>query len=254
LTGAGPEHLRRDLVRANQVAHAAGLVTAFGHVSARLEDGDRFLIPSRASPALASLERLLVMDLDGNVLEGEGTPNTEFWIHARIYAARPDVGAVAHVHAPGCVVLSQLGDTVRPMHNSGAVLGAVPVYEPVGLVRSRRLGDEVAGVLGRCRAMLLRGHGANVAASGVRQAAVLACFLEEAAQLQLQALAAAGGDASRLRFYSPAEEALVAGQLDAPGPHQRAWEYYSALAGGELPTAPRGPSAPGEPERTRATR
>src|SRR5438105_11875484 len=88
------------------------------------------------------------MDLDGNPLEGDGTPNSEFWIHARIYAARPDVGAVAHVHSPGCVVLSQLGQTVRPLHNSAAVLGEVPVYETIGLIRSRQLGNEVAQVLG----------------------------------------------------------------------------------------------------------
>jgi ribulose-5-phosphate 4-epimerase/fuculose-1-phosphate aldolase len=226
--------LRQDLVRANHIAHAAGLVTAFGHVSARLPGSDSFLIPTRASPALASLERLLLMDLDGNLLEGDGTPNSEFWIHARIYAARPDVGAVAHVHAPGCVVLSQLGQTVRPLHNSAAILGPVPIYETIGLIRSRQLGDDVARVLGHCRSMLLRGHGANVAAASVRQAVVLACCLEEGAQLQVQALAAAGGDPSRLRFYESEEEALVAEQLDAAGPHERAWEYYSALAEGDL--------------------
>jgi ribulose-5-phosphate 4-epimerase/fuculose-1-phosphate aldolase len=228
------EELRRDLVRANHIAHAAGLVTAFGHVSARLPGSDSFLIPTRASPALASAERLLLMDVEGNLLEGDGSPNSEFWIHARIYAARPDVGAVAHVHAPGCVVLSQLGQTVQPLHNSAAVLGTVRVYETIGLIRSPQLGDEVARALGQARAMLLRGHGANVVAAGVRQAAVLACFLEEGAQLQLQALAAAGGDPSRLRFYSPEEQALVGEQLDAAGPHERAWEYYSALAAGEL--------------------
>jgi ribulose-5-phosphate 4-epimerase/fuculose-1-phosphate aldolase len=231
---AGPSELRRDLVRANQIAHAVGLVTAFGHVSARLPGSDTFLIPTRASPALASSERLLLMDLEGQVLEGEGTPTSEFWIHARIYAARPDVGAAVHVHPPGCVVLSQLGETVRPLHNSAAALGPVAVYEPVGLIRSRRLGDEVAGVLGRGRAMLLRGHGANVVAADVRQAAVLACLLEEGAQLQLRALAAAGGDPSRLRFFDAAEQQLVAEQIDAAGPQARAWEYYSALASGEL--------------------
>ena len=231
---SGPSELRRDLVLANRIAHATGLVTVFGHVSARLPGSDSFLIPTRSSPALASPERLLLMDLEGAVLEGEGTPNSEFWIHARIYAARPDVGAVAHVHPPGCVVLSQLGETVRPLHNSAAALGAVPVYEPVGLIRSRELGDRVAGVLGSSRAMLLRGHGANAVAADVRQAAVLACFLEEGAQLQMRALAAAGGDPSRLRFYDPLEQRLVAGQIDAAGPLARVWEYYSAVASGEL--------------------
>lgn len=220
--------LAEDVARANRVVHAAGLVTAFGHVSARLPQGRGFLIPGRSSPRLAEPGSLLELDFEGGRLDGEGEPNSEFWIHARIYAARPDAGAVAHVHPPACVALTALGETVRPLHNSGAFFGEVPVYHPAGLIRTRRLGDSAASVLGRAQAVLLRGHGANVVAADVRQAAVLACFLEEAAELQLRALAAAGGDASRLRFYDESELGLLAGQLEGR-PLERAWEYYSSL-------------------------
>ncbi len=220
---------------ANRIAHAAGMVTAFGHVSARVPATDTFLIPTRASPMLAAADRLMTLDLDGRVLEGDGEPNSELWIHARIYAARPDVGAVVHVHAPACVVLGQIGQTVRPLHNSGAVVGEVVTYERAGLIRSRALGDTVAAVLGARRAMLLRGHGANVAESDVRRAIVVACFLEEAARMQVEALAAAGGDTTRIRFYDGQEAARVRGELDQPEPMERAWAYYSALAGSGAP-------------------
>jgi ribulose-5-phosphate 4-epimerase/fuculose-1-phosphate aldolase len=224
------EDLRRDVALANRIVHRAGLVTAFGHVSARVPGTDTFLFPTRASPALASPERLLVLDVDGNQRQGQGEPNTEFWIHARIYAARPDVGGVAHVHSPACVALGQIGQTVQVLHNSAAGFAdGVPVFEKVGLIRSRALGDEVAATLGQCRAMLLRGHGANVADSNVRLAALKAVFLEEAAEIQLRALAAAGGRADALRPYTPDELAMVRAQIDSEGPNRRAWEYYSAL-------------------------
>ena len=227
--------LRRDVALANRIANRVGLVTAFGHVSARLPDGQTFLFPPRASPALANPDRLLVLDLDGNIVSGQGTPNTEFWIHARIYAARPDVGAVAHVHPPACVALGQLGQTVRPLHNSAAVFAdGVPVFERPGLIRSRELGDEVADELGGSRAMLLRGHGANAADTDVRRVTVLACFLEEAAELQLRALATAGGDPRRVRFYTEDECFLLREQIDNPGPMDRAWDYYAALAEGRI--------------------
>jgi ribulose-5-phosphate 4-epimerase/fuculose-1-phosphate aldolase len=229
----GGSGLREDVATANSIAHAAGLVTAYGHVSGRVPGTDTFLVPTRASPMLAAADRLLTMDLEGRVLDGEGEPNSEFWIHARIYASRPDVGAVAHVHAPACVVLGQVRQTVRPLHNSGAVAGTVEVYERPGLIRSRALGDAVAAVLGPRRAMLLRGHGANVAEADVRRAIVVACFLEEAARLQVEALAAVGGDASRIRFYDAEEAARLRGELDAPAPMERAWEYYSALSRSE---------------------
>ena len=225
--------LREDVALANRIVHRVGLVSAFGHVSARVPGSERFVFPTRASPALALAERLLVLDLDGNVLEGEGTPNTEFWIHARIYAARPDVGAVAHVHSPACVALGQLGQTVGVIHHSSAVFSdGVPVFERPGLIRSRELGDQVAATLADRRAMLLRGHGANVADVNVRWVTVLACMLEEAADLQLRALAAAGGDPGRIRFFTPEESARVREQIDNAGPMDRGWEYYAALAEG----------------------
>jgi ribulose-5-phosphate 4-epimerase/fuculose-1-phosphate aldolase len=229
------DELRRDVALANRIVHAAGLVSAFGHVSARISSTRTFLFPTRASPALADPARLLVLDTDGQRLEGDGEPNTEFWIHARIYAARPDVAAVAHVHSPACVALGQIGQPLRILHNSASIFSdGVPLFERAGLIRSRELGDQVATTLGPRRAMLLRGHGANLAEPDVRRAAIAAIFLEEAAELQLRALAAVGGRSEALRDYSPEETAHLREQLDAPGPMNRAWEYYVALAEGRL--------------------
>jgi len=233
------EQLRRDVALANRIAHAAGLVQGFGHISARVPGSDTFLFPTRASPALADPARLLVLDVDGNQREGAGEPNTEFWIHARIYAARPDVAAVAHVHSAACVILGQIGQTLLPLHNhAGVFIDGVPLFERIGLIRSRELGDQVAATLGKRRAMLLRGHGANVAETDVRQAAVVACFLEEAADLQLRALAAVGGRTELLRAYTPEEMNRLQEQLDASGPMNRAWEYYAALVEGRLEPRP----------------
>src|SRR5919198_6430097 len=116
-----PDELRDDVALANRIVHRMGLVTAFGHVSARIPGTDRFLLPTRASPALAHPDRLLVLNFDGQKLEGDGEPNTELWIHARIYAARPDVGAVAHVHSPACVALAQIGEPLRIIHNAATI-------------------------------------------------------------------------------------------------------------------------------------
>src|SRR4030095_5012494 len=76
--------LRAEVALANRIVHRAGLVTAFGHVSARLPGTDTFLFPTRASPALARADRLLVLNVDGERLSGAGEPHTQLWVPAAL--------------------------------------------------------------------------------------------------------------------------------------------------------------------------
>ena len=224
------QSLRHEVAVANRIIERFGLSNAFGHVSARIPGTSTFVFPTRRSPGLADENHMLVLDTDGKILAGEGTPNSEFWIHARTYAARPDVGGVVHAHPPACISLTQIGQPHRVVHNSGGpFLEGVPEYERIGLIRSRELGDALAGCLGGGLAVMMRGHGFTTALADVRSATVAACYLEESADLQLRMLAAAGGDAGRIRAYTREEAELVRGQMSA-SVVSRAWEYYSIAA------------------------
>jgi L-fuculose-phosphate aldolase len=226
--------LKRDVALANRIIERMGLSNAFGHASARVPGTNTFVLPTRQSPGLADAGELLVIDTEGRLLEGEGEPNSEFWIHARIYAARPDVGGIVHAHPPGCVCLTQIGEPHRVVHNQGGIFAAgVPEYSRVGLIRSRELGDLLAATLARGNAVMMRGHGITTAFGDVRTATVAACYLEESAELQLRMLAAAGGDASRIRAYAREEAEGLADQITG-SVARRAWDYYAAAAA-ELP-------------------
>jgi ribulose-5-phosphate 4-epimerase/fuculose-1-phosphate aldolase len=223
-------NLRRDLVIANHIIERFHLSNAFGHVSVRIPGTQTFLFPTRRSPGLAHEDHLLVLDTDGNILSGDGTPNSEFWIHARIYAGRPDVGGVVHAHPAACICLTQIGQPHRIVHNGGGAFHAgVPEYERIGLIRSAELGDALARRLGGGVAVMMRGHGFTTAAADVRTATVAACLLEESADLQLRMLTAAGGDAARIRAYTQEETDRVSDVID-PRVVARAWEYYAAAA------------------------
>ena len=224
------EALCKDVAMANRIIERFGLSSAFGHASARVPGTDTFVLPTRRSPGLAKAENLLLLNLDGKLLAGDGQPNSEFWIHARIYAARPDVGGVVHAHPPGCICLTQIGQPLKVLFNQAAAFRkGVPEYERIGLIRSRELGDLVAQKLGGGNALMMRGHGMAVALPDIRSAAVLACYLEESASLQLRMLGAAGGDATKLRLYSDEDAAQVGGDNNA-STLTRAWEYYAAAA------------------------
>jgi ribulose-5-phosphate 4-epimerase/fuculose-1-phosphate aldolase len=224
------DSLREDVAAANRIIERMGLSHAFGHASARIPGTNTFLLPTRRSPGLAEASSLLTIDTEGRIVEGEGEPNSEFWIHARIYAARTDVGGVVHAHAPACVCLTQVGEPHRVVHNQGGIFAAgVPEYSRVGLVRSRELGELLAGVLAAGNAVMMRGHGITTAFADVRTSTVAACYLEESASLQLRMLAAAGGDASRLRVYTREEAEQLRDQVSG-SVGRRAWEYLCAVA------------------------
>jgi L-fuculose-phosphate aldolase len=222
--------LRHDVATANRIIERSGLSNAFGHASARIPGTNTFLIPTRRSPGLAQADGLLTIDTEGRIVEGEGEPNSEFWIHARLYAARADVGGVVHAHPGACVCLTQIGEPHRVVHNQGGIFAdGVPEYSRVGLVRTRELGDLLAATLGRAGAAMMRGHGITTAYPDVRAATVAACYLEESAALQLRMLAAAGGDGTKIRAYTPEEAHALRDQVSG-NVGRRAWEYFAAMA------------------------
>src|SRR5262245_12574161 len=111
-------NLRHDVALANRIIERLGLSAAFGHASARIPGTNTFYIPTRRSPGLADETNLLVMNTDGTILDGvAGTPNSEFWIHARIYAARPEVNGIVHAHPLACISLTQIGEPHRVVHH-----------------------------------------------------------------------------------------------------------------------------------------
>lgn len=227
---ADEAQLRNDVAIANRILERVGLSNAFGHASARIPGTDTFFLPTRRSPGLAEAGKLLRIDTEGRVLEGDGEPNSEFWIHARIYAARPDVGGVVHAHPAACVCLTQIGEPHRVVHNQGGIFAdGVPEYSRIGLIRTRELGELLAKTLGKGSAVMMRGHGISTAYGDVRSATVAACYLEESASMQLRMLAAAGGNASRIRAYTREEAEGLRDQVTG-SVAKRAWEYFAALA------------------------
>lgn len=222
--------LRHDVATANRILERLGLSHAFGHASARVPGTNTFLLPTRRSPGLAEADGLLVIDTEGRIVSGDGEPNSEFWIHARMYAARTDVGGVVHAHPPHCVCLTQIGEPHRIVHNQGGIFqGGVPEYSRIGLIRTRELGDLLAATMGKGTAVMMRGHGITTAFPDIRSAAVAALYLEESAALQLKMLSAAGGDASRLRVISDEDAAPLKDQITG-NVAKRAWEYFAAVA------------------------
>lgn len=224
----------RELVLANRILAREDVLDAFGHVSVRHPtDPTRFLIARSLSPAQVTEADLQTLDLDGTRVAGnERASYAEVAIHAAMYRARPDIGAVCHSHAGPVIPFSVTATPLRPITHVAAVIGAdVPTWDsadlgPDLLVRTAAQGDALARALGAGAVALMRGHGCVVAAADQRALTLIAIRLVvNAAQL---AASLALGD---VRYLTPEEIARSSAAILAPLSLDRAWGYWVSRAG-----------------------
>jgi len=211
------------IIDAVHLLEGIGIIDFNGHASLRAGP-DRMMINSAASVRCALVpEDILLIDLDGRVIEGEGSPPMEFHLHAAIYRARPDVGGIVHGHPKWSTVLTMTGNSYKPVFPQGSLLGKVPVHPSPESINSRDAGDRVAALLDDGIAALLKSHGCVVTGKDLKDAAVLAIYLEENAHRQY--LAAAMGEP-----YVLNEDEIAQFRKGLWKPHlfQKAWDYFTA--------------------------
>ena len=139
-------------------------------------------------------------DLDSKpVTNTSATGYTERFIHGEIYKARPNVMAVVHCHCPEVIPFANTSVPLRPMHHMGSFIGAgVPVFEirnaagETDMLMTPALGRALAQTLADKSAVLMRGHGAAIAAPTLHMVVGRSYYLNLNARLQMQAMQLAG--------------------------------------------------------------
>ena len=208
--------IKSDFIAALRIIYREGLSDAFAHLSARSNDGYEMMFMPRKSPALVQGEELFFVDFEKPVPQSS--------LHQAIYKTRPDVKAVFHFHSPAVILLSVLGQTIRPMHNYSAIFfDGVPLYKGSGQVESPARAGEMAKLLGGAKALMLRGHGAVVVGQSIREVCMLALFLEESARLQAEAMRLGAP-----MFMEREEAEKIAKRTFKPTSVERAWEHFAA--------------------------
>ncbi|MBY0299285.1 MAG: aldolase [Methylobacterium sp.] len=188
--------MRVDLAACFRLAARHGMHEGIcNHFSAVLPDRpDLFLVnPYGLAFAEVTASSLLLCDLDGNVVEGEGSPEaTAFHIHARLHRAKPRARVAFHTHMPYATALAMLegppllfaGQTALRFH------GRIAVDEAYnGLALDAREGDRIAASAGEADIVFMKNHGVMVLAETIAEAWDDLYYLERAAQAQVLALA-----------------------------------------------------------------
>jgi molybdate transport system substrate-binding protein len=215
------ETLKGKIVLACKVLQHQRLLDVYGHLTARLPDG-RILSTPHMPPGKVALRDLIIIDMNGQKIEGLGEPNSETPMHTSIYKARPDVQCILHYHVDELVVLAASGQGIKVIANCGVhFYRGTPIYDSPVLIRTHQLGDKVAATLGDHNAVLLRGHGGTVVANDLDTLLRLGIDLVRSAKIQIMA-----SSLGPVKTHSQDEcEQMVKGH-DRPNANRRYIDYY----------------------------
>lgn len=155
-----------------------------GNISGRL-DGDLVcMTPSSVPYDTMTLEDLVVVDLDGEVVSGGRSPTTEKDLHLCVLRRYPELGSVIHTHAVYATMFALAHEPIPAAIEEVVVYlgGDIPCCEHRG-TGTRELGEEVAAHLGDRGAALLANHGLVTCAQDPHTALHHAALVERTAKI-----------------------------------------------------------------------
>ncbi len=177
--------LKEEVCRLNLELPANNLaVWTSGNVSVRdLETGYVVIKPSGVKFEDLKLEQMVVVDLDGNIIEGDLKASSDTASHLYIYRHMPEVNGVVHTHSNYATAFAALGKPIPPVLTAIADEFGGPI--PCGgfaLIGGDEIGKVVVENIGHSPACLLKNHGVFTVGSTGEQALKAAVMVEDIAK------------------------------------------------------------------------
>jgi len=185
---------KKVVLEAAQLMLQKGLVVGTaGNISLRLPaEGGRELLaitPSAKPYDSLVVDDILIVDFNGQTVEGNLRPSTETMLHIGIYKSRKNVNAVIHTHSVFASAVSVTGRDIPPiLDDQVAFLGGEIKLARHALSGSRELAVNALAALGDRNAVLLSNHGAIGTGRTVRDAFTACELIEKTARIYLLAL------------------------------------------------------------------
>ena len=203
------EEVKREMIKTGKALDRYGLIAlSGGNVSARVTSGEILVTPSGMIYEEMVEDDILVMSLDGNIIEGMRKPSSDTEGILYIFKKRPDVNAVIHTHQPFATAISLIEDEFRAdLTTLANVAGGnvkVTRYSSPGSVE---MGIDTIEYLGNSSAVILAHHGVMTVGDTLKKALYTAVYMEESAKGYLAAKAC--GETRRLSDAQIAQAAEV---------------------------------------------
>ena len=193
------EKLKQEVYEANMELPKRNLVTyTWGNVSGIDRESGLFVIkPSGVSYEDLRPEDMVVVDLDGNVVEGDLNPSSDTETHRILYKAFPELGGIVHTHSPQAVAWAQAGRDIPAYGTTHAdyFYGPIPctrslTQEEIDAGYEASTGDVIVETFNdrginpvHVPAVICRNHGPFTWGKDAAQAVYHAVVLEEVAKM-----------------------------------------------------------------------
>lgn len=187
------EEKREVIKTALEIKESGLIMLAGGNVSMRMPGGDILVTPSGTYYETMEPDDVLVMDKDGEIIEGMMKPSVDFIALKYVYDNMPEVNAIIHTHQPYATVVGLIADELPVCVTTlaNATLGAVAVA-PYSSAASLEMGIAAVENLNGKRAVILKHHGVLTVGGTLKEALYAAVYMEEAAKVYLLAKNAGG--------------------------------------------------------------
>ena len=177
--------IREEVYRLNMELPKNGLVAwTGGNASVRDPQSGLVVIkPSGVRYEEMRPEQMVILDLEGKVVEGDYKPSSDTASHIYIYRHRPDVNGVVHTHSTYATAFAALGKPI-PVYLT-AIADEFGQAIPVGgfaLIGGEEIGKVVLESIGACRAILLKNHGVFTVGKDGEDAVKAAVMVEDNAK------------------------------------------------------------------------
>uniref|UniRef100_G1RZS3 Adducin 3 n=1 Tax=Nomascus leucogenys TaxID=61853 RepID=G1RZS3_NOMLE len=170
------------------------------YISVRIskEQDHIIIIPRGLSFSEATASNLVKVNIIGEVVDQGSTSlkidHTGFSPHAAIYSTRPDVKCVIHIHTLATAAVSSMKCGILPISQESLLLGDVAYYDYQGSLEEQEERIQLQKVLGpSCKVLVLRNHGVVALGETLEEAFHYIFNVQLACEIQVQALAGAGG-------------------------------------------------------------
>ncbi len=179
------ENIKREIIEIARKADELGYCKKnSGNFSVIDREKGVFVISPTGKDRFTLVEEdIMVLDLEGNILEGNLKPSSEWPIHLKAYLTRPDITSVIHTHSHYATAFAILGKEIPPIIFEALNYGGYTMVAPYAMPGSDALAQSIVEPLQSVDAVLMKSHGVLVVGDTLKNTLLKASYVEDVAEI-----------------------------------------------------------------------